>query len=56
MVRSPLRLSGSPTAAPIAPPDLGQHTREVLAGVLAYSAARIAELERQGAVVCADAS
>jgi crotonobetainyl-CoA:carnitine CoA-transferase CaiB-like acyl-CoA transferase len=56
MVRSPLRLSGSPTVAPIAPPDLGQHTREVLAGVLAYSAARIAELERQGAVVCADAS
>jgi crotonobetainyl-CoA:carnitine CoA-transferase CaiB-like acyl-CoA transferase len=55
MVRSPLRLSGSPTVAPIAPPGLGQHTREVLASVLAYPAERIAELERQGAVVCADA-
>jgi crotonobetainyl-CoA:carnitine CoA-transferase CaiB-like acyl-CoA transferase len=55
MVRSPLRLSGSPTVAPVAPPELGQHTREVLAGVLAYSAVEIAELERQGAVKCADA-
>jgi crotonobetainyl-CoA:carnitine CoA-transferase CaiB-like acyl-CoA transferase len=55
-VRSPLRLSGTPTVASVAPPGLGQHTREVLAGVLAYSPAQIAELERQGAVVCADAS
>jgi len=55
MVRSPLRLSGSPTVAAIAPPGLGQHTREVLAGVLAYSAEQIAALERQGAVLCADA-
>jgi crotonobetainyl-CoA:carnitine CoA-transferase CaiB-like acyl-CoA transferase len=55
MVRSPLRLSGSPTVAPVAPPGLGQHTREVLADVLAYSAVEIAELERQGAVKCADA-
>ena len=54
MVRSPLRLSGSPTVTPTAPPGLGQHTREVLADVLAYSAEQIAELERQGAVVCAD--
>jgi crotonobetainyl-CoA:carnitine CoA-transferase CaiB-like acyl-CoA transferase len=55
MVRSPLRLSGSPTVAAIAPPGLGQHTSEVLARVLGYSAERIAELERQGAVACADA-
>jgi crotonobetainyl-CoA:carnitine CoA-transferase CaiB-like acyl-CoA transferase len=54
MVRSPLRLSGTPTVASSAPPGLGQHTRAVLADVLAYSAARIAELERQGAVMCAD--
>jgi len=54
-VRSPLRLSRTPTVAPVAPPGLGQHTREVLSGVLAYSAERVAELERQGAVVCADA-
>jgi crotonobetainyl-CoA:carnitine CoA-transferase CaiB-like acyl-CoA transferase len=56
MVRSPLRLSATPTVAPVAPPGLGQHTRAVLSGVLAYSAERIAELERQGAVVCADGS
>jgi formyl-CoA transferase len=56
MVRSPLRLAGSPTVAPTAPPGLGQHTREVLADVLAYSAERIAALERQRAVVCADLS
>ena len=55
MVRSPLRLSGSPTVAPVAPPVLGQHTREVPASVLAYTATQIAELEHQGAVVCADA-
>jgi crotonobetainyl-CoA:carnitine CoA-transferase CaiB-like acyl-CoA transferase len=55
MVRSPLRLSATPTVAPVAPPGLGQHTRAVLSGVLAYSAERIAELERAGAVVCADA-
>jgi crotonobetainyl-CoA:carnitine CoA-transferase CaiB-like acyl-CoA transferase len=55
MVRSPLRLSGSPTVAAIAPPGLGQHTSEVLAHVLGYSAAQIAALERQGAVVCGDA-
>jgi crotonobetainyl-CoA:carnitine CoA-transferase CaiB-like acyl-CoA transferase len=54
-VRSPLRMSGTPTVAPVAPPGLGQHTREVLSGVLAYAPAQIAELERQGAVVCADA-
>jgi crotonobetainyl-CoA:carnitine CoA-transferase CaiB-like acyl-CoA transferase len=55
-VRSPLRLSGTPTVASVAPPGLGQHTGEVLARVLAYSPAQIAELERQGAVVCASAS
>src|SRR5262249_7671502 len=41
MVRSPLRMSGSPTTTPVAPPTLGQHTREVLGTVLDYSAERI---------------
>jgi len=50
MVRSPLRMAGSPTAEPVAPPTLGQHTSEVLRDVLDYSADRIAELEREGAI------
>ncbi len=50
MVRSPLRMSGSPTAAPVTPPSLGQHTREVLRTQLDYSPDRIAELEREGAI------
>jgi crotonobetainyl-CoA:carnitine CoA-transferase CaiB-like acyl-CoA transferase len=50
MVRSPLRMSHSPTVEPIAPPALGQHTRDVLRSVLDYSADRIAELEKEGAV------
>jgi formyl-CoA transferase len=52
MVRSPLRMSGSPTTTPVAPPTLGQHTREVLGKVLDYSAERIDALEREGAIRC----
>jgi crotonobetainyl-CoA:carnitine CoA-transferase CaiB-like acyl-CoA transferase len=54
MVRSPLRMSGSPTSTPVAPPTLGQHTREVLGNVLGYSAERINELEQEGAIRCGD--
>src|SRR5215475_3417094 len=54
MVRSPLRMSGSPATTPVAPPTLGQHTQEVLRKVLNYSAARIAELEQEGAIRCGD--
>jgi len=54
MVRSPLRMSASPTAAPVAPPALGQHTRGVLADVLGYSEERIGELEQEGAIRCGD--
>jgi crotonobetainyl-CoA:carnitine CoA-transferase CaiB-like acyl-CoA transferase len=54
MVRSPLRMSGSPTTTPIAPPTLGQHTREVLGKVLDYSPERIDALEREGAIRCGD--
>ena len=55
MVRSPMRMSGSPTTTPVAPPTLGQHTREVLGKVLGYSAERIAELKQEGAIRCGEA-
>ncbi len=53
-VRSPLRMSGTPTVAPTAPPALGQHTRDVLREVLDYSPDRIATLEQEGVVRCGD--
>ncbi|HSX89880.1 MAG TPA: CoA transferase, partial [Pseudomonas sp.] len=49
-VASPLRLSDTPPVARNAPPDLGQHTDEVLAQVLGYDAERIARLHQQGVV------
>jgi crotonobetainyl-CoA:carnitine CoA-transferase CaiB-like acyl-CoA transferase len=54
MVRSPLRMSASPTAKPVAPPTLGQHTRAVLGKVLSYSSERIDALEQEGAIRCGD--
>ncbi|HWW19955.1 MAG TPA: CaiB/BaiF CoA-transferase family protein [Steroidobacteraceae bacterium] len=50
MVASPLRLSETPVVAPIAAPALGQHTREVLSGVLGLSEAKVAQLSAQGIV------
>ena len=48
-VASPIRLADFPTTLRHAPPTMGQHTDEVLAG-LGLSAARIAELRAQGVV------
>jgi crotonobetainyl-CoA:carnitine CoA-transferase CaiB-like acyl-CoA transferase len=54
LVGTPFHLHGDGPEAtlppPAAPPALGQHTDEVLAGVLGLDAARIAELRRQGVV------
>jgi crotonobetainyl-CoA:carnitine CoA-transferase CaiB-like acyl-CoA transferase len=49
MLRSPIHLSGAEPAGK-GPPTLGEHTREVLAELAGYSAARIEELAREGAV------
>ncbi|PPE68646.1 CoA transferase [Caldimonas thermodepolymerans] len=49
-VASPLRLSETPPVVRHAPPDLGQHTEQVLSEVLGYDAARIAALKAQGIV------
>lgn len=50
VVRSPLRLSETPVDYRIAPPLLGQHTDEVLKGVLGKSDADIAQLRSAGLV------
>ncbi len=48
IVRSPLQLSLTPTIEPVAAPMLGQHTEEVLKGVLEYSDEQIAQLRAAG--------
>lgn len=48
LVASPLRLSGTPVHYRHAPPQLGQHTAEVLGERLGLPAARIDELITQG--------
>jgi len=48
----PVKFSGTPGEMKRPAPLLGQHTREVLAG-LGYGAAEIEALQREGAVLCA---
>jgi len=48
LVRSPMRMSATPATSEAAPPLLGQHTDEVLAGLLGKSAEEIATLRAQG--------
>jgi crotonobetainyl-CoA:carnitine CoA-transferase CaiB-like acyl-CoA transferase len=50
LVRSPMRLSATPTSAHRAPPMLGQHTDEVLREVLGRTDEQIAQL-REGGVL-----
>jgi crotonobetainyl-CoA:carnitine CoA-transferase CaiB-like acyl-CoA transferase len=47
-VASPMRLSATPVAYDRAPPTLGQHTDEVLEGVLGLDAAAVAGLREKG--------
>jgi len=49
-VANPIRFSDTPVQYDQAPPLLGQHTDEVLAEWLGYSAAAIAELRQSGAI------
>ncbi|CAN5440684.1 hypothetical protein BH10PSE1_BH10PSE1_15790 [soil metagenome] len=49
LVASPLKLSGTPVAEPVAPPLLGQHTAAVLAG-LGYSQTEIERLKKAGVI------
>ncbi|HXC57103.1 MAG TPA: CaiB/BaiF CoA-transferase family protein [Rhizomicrobium sp.] len=50
LVASPLRLSATPPEYRSAPPLLGEHTDEILSGMLGLSAAEIAELRARGVV------
>ncbi len=50
LVASPIRLSEMPVEYRRAPPLLGQHTREVLSGVLGLGEEQIAELARAGVI------
>lgn len=47
LVASPIRLSVTPVRADLAPPLLGQHTAQVLAGLLGYTEARIDALRHE---------
>lgn len=49
-VKSPLRLSATPVQYDAPPPRLGQHTEQVLEGVLGWSAERIARMREQGVI------
>ena len=49
-VASPMRFSATPVEYKIAPPTVGQHTDEILKGVLKKSDAEIAALRSAGAL------
>jgi len=50
LVASPMRFSGTPLEYRLAPPQLGEHTDEVLRGLLGKSEAEIAQLRAAGAI------
>jgi crotonobetainyl-CoA:carnitine CoA-transferase CaiB-like acyl-CoA transferase len=50
MVASPMRFSHTPLEYRLAPPRLGQHTEEVLSGLLGKTDAQIAELRGAGVI------
>ena len=49
-IKSPVHLSGTLLDGYVAPPTLGQHTREVLGGLLGYGAAEIDAMAREGVI------
>jgi crotonobetainyl-CoA:carnitine CoA-transferase CaiB-like acyl-CoA transferase len=50
VIANPVKLSATPPTYRAAPPALGQHTEEVLEGLLGLSAAEVASLRRDGVV------
>jgi len=49
-VASPMRFSATPLVHDTPPPTLGQHTREVLGGLLGMSGAEMDALAAQGVI------
>jgi formyl-CoA transferase len=49
-VKNAMRLSATPLDAYAPPPQLGEHTREVLTGILGYSKADMEKLARDGVI------
>ncbi|HEX4782155.1 MAG TPA: CaiB/BaiF CoA-transferase family protein [Usitatibacter sp.] len=50
MVASPMKLSETPVTYEVGPPLLGEHTREVLEGILGLDPAEVERLRREGVV------
>jgi formyl-CoA transferase len=50
LVGNPIHRYEAPPPAPTAPPDIGEHTDEVLRDWLGYDAAHIASLRTAGAI------
>jgi crotonobetainyl-CoA:carnitine CoA-transferase CaiB-like acyl-CoA transferase len=50
LVGNPIRFSKTPIADFAAPPDLGEHTEEVLRRILKADDERLAELRDKGAI------
>lgn len=50
MIGTPYRFSDTPPAEPVAPPLLGEHTEEVLRGLLGMDSAELARLREAGAI------
>ena len=50
LVRSPMRFSATPIEHKVPPPTLGQHTDEILRGLLKKNDADIAKLKADGTV------
>jgi crotonobetainyl-CoA:carnitine CoA-transferase CaiB-like acyl-CoA transferase len=50
VVASPMRFSGTPVEYTLPPPNLGQHTQDVLQGLLGMDGAAVAALAEKGIV------
>jgi crotonobetainyl-CoA:carnitine CoA-transferase CaiB-like acyl-CoA transferase len=54
LVASPFHLTGATLPVPTPPPLPGQHTEQVLSGLLGFDARRLADLRDGGIIGCAD--